>query len=97
MRRFGLSVLAILLLLSGVLLVILGTSELFSLDALGLPLPAETPGFIVMALGGYVLFRAGRHVRNDGQDHDPESHLAFTRDVRDDLDSMNDDDDDDRD
>jgi hypothetical protein len=90
LARFGLVLAAIGLILTGALLVILGSSGLFTLDAVGLP--AETPGLIVVALGVFTLFRSGRQITDDGQDHDPESHLAFTRDVRDDLDRLHDDD-----
>lgn len=88
LARFGLALAAIVLILAGALLVILGSSGLFTLDAVGLP--AETPGLIVVALGFFTLFRSGRRVT--GQDHDPESHHAFPRDVRDDLDRLHDDD-----
>lgn len=90
LARFGLALAAIVLILAGALLVIIASNGLFTLDAVGLP--AETPGLIVIALGFLTLFLSRRRVTDDGQDHDPESHLAFTRDARDDLDSIHDDD-----
>lgn len=90
LARFALALAAIMLLFTGALLVIMGSSGLFSLDAVGLP--AETPGLIVIALGFFTLFKSGRQVADDGRDDDPESHLPFTRDVRDSLDRMHDDD-----
>jgi len=89
--RFGLSVLAIVLLILGALLIIVASNGLFTLDAVGLP--AEAPGLAVIALSFYVLFRARRQVRDDGQDSYPGSHHAFPRDVEDQLDSAFDDDD----
>ncbi len=94
LKRFSYTAGGVATILVGVLLVILGTSELFSLDVFELPVPAETPGLVVMFLGIYLLFR-GRHYSSG--DHDPEEHLPFTRDVRDDIDRMHDDADDNRD
>jgi hypothetical protein len=88
--RFVLALGGIVLFLAGALLIIAGSSGAFSLDAVGLP--AEAPGLVVLLLGVYTFFRSGREVRGDGRDDDPESHLAFTRDVRDSLDSLHDDD-----
>ena len=88
--RFALAVAAIVLFLTGALLVIAGSSGVFSLEAIGLP--AEAPGLLVIMLAFFTLYRSGRAVRGDGRDDDPESHLAFTRDVRDSMDSMHDDD-----
>ena len=90
LARFGLSTLAILLLLSGALLIIVASNGLFSLDAIGLP--AEAPGLAVIALSFYVMYLARRDVADDGQDSDPDSHRAFPRDVEDQLDAMDDDD-----
>jgi len=90
--RFGLAVLALLIILSGVGLIIAGSSGLFALD----PIPSEAPGLAFIALGFYVLVRSGR--RGNGELHDPDSHRALPRDVEDQLESRYDDDwDDDRD
>lgn len=87
LKRFGYALAGVATIVAGVLLVILGTTEFFSLDTLGLPIPNETPGLTVMLAGLYLLYR-GRH--SSWGDHDPEEHLPFTRDVRDDLDRMDD-------
>ncbi|NKB58025.1 MAG: hypothetical protein GKS00_17010 [Alphaproteobacteria bacterium] len=98
LARFGFALGGITIILAGVLLLIMGSSELFALDLFGLTIPAETPGAIVMVVGFVVFFFSGRRTSDTG-DHDPEEHLPFTRDVRDDMDSMHSDDiwDDDRD
>lgn len=86
LARFGLAVLAVLIILSGGALIIAGSSGLFALD----PVPAEAPGLAVIALGFYVLFRSGR--RGKGELHDPDSHRVLPRDVEDQLESLYDDD-----
>ena len=88
LARFSLTVLAIVLFVAGALIFILAGMPDFEPEQTGIPIPLEVPGAAVFALAIYVLFRAGR--RSRGEDHDPEAHLPFTRDVHDDLDRIHD-------
>ena len=68
----------IALILAGALLVILGDSDLFSVDILGATITLAAPGLIVVGLGFVVLFLSGRQLKGGG-DYDPESHLHTVR------------------
>ena len=79
MKRFLLSMLALLLLVAGLIALIAGSmpeGEAFLAQFL---IPGALPGGLVMAAGVFVLFKAGQRGTGGG---DPESHLPFTRDVR---------------
>lgn len=93
--RFAYGVLAIVLLLVGVVLIMLGGSDDFAVDVVGMTLTPAAPGLAVMGLGVWALFRAGRPAK--GPLHDPDAHLALPRDVHDALEDLHaDDTDDDR-
>jgi len=60
LASFGLALFGVALVLTGALLVILGTSGLFDTSLFGIGLPSELPGLIIVGCGFFTLFRAGR-------------------------------------
>lgn len=81
MKRFALTLLALALLLGGAVLIMAGSMPEGEALLARFHVPVFLPGGAAMAAGIFVLFKAGR--RGRGGDDDPESHLAFSRDARD--------------
>ena len=76
LAKFGFIVAGITLILAGVLLLMMG--ELLVIKILGMTMPPEAPGLIVVALAFVVFFMGGGPV-SGGDDDDPESHLPMGR------------------
>jgi hypothetical protein len=62
------ALLSVGLILTGALLIIMGSSEVFSVTLFGIGVMPELPGLIVLALGFVVLFRSGKASSVDKDD-----------------------------
>ena len=78
LASFGIAMGALVLILAGVLLLILGSSEQSFVQAFGTTVTAVVSGLIVMGMGLVALFHSARRIKGGG-DNDPESHLPNAR------------------
>jgi hypothetical protein len=66
---FGMALLGVGLILTGALLIAMGSSEVFGVTLFGIGVMPELPGLIILASGFFVLFRGGRaSVSRDAED-----------------------------